>query len=70
MREGARAMPSFTKKNVMLLSYKINAPGEKGSSEIIFVQIKLRATAIMETCAPSPLNKATIVNKSVANNRI
>lgn len=47
--EGPIGVPNFTRKKVMLLSYNINAPGDTGSKEIIFVSRKAVHTVPIET---------------------
>lgn len=49
--------PSFVRKKVRLLSYKINAPGDTGNNEIILVKIRAVKTAVKDIETPSPWNK-------------
>lgn len=46
--------PSCVRKKVKLLSYRINAPGEMGSREMILVRISAIKTDTKEIETPSP----------------
>ena len=69
MIDGPSGMERLTKKKVMLLSYRMREPGENGRRDMILVVMSASETSKMDTYTSSPLKRATIVNKSVVNNK-